>query len=464
MTVEQLYGRLPVSIQNAICSLQGWKIQKTRYSSSFWKMFTAVQARGSAGLLGAEVFRDIRLNSFVRHSVETVPYYQDLFKKLGLRPEDIKTLDDLKALPVLNKAQVQDEPERFRSDVISERALISVHTSGTTGSGLQFLSTAEAQHELWAVWWRYWDWHGIRPGTWSANFGWRPIVPVAQDRPPFWRINHPGRQILFSAYHATPENLSHYLNELRMRQPPWLHGFPSQLAVLASHLLETGFELGYQPRWITIGAENLLPHQVALIEAAFGRAPLQHYGMAEAIANISQCELGRLHVDEDFAAVEFLETGQEDIYRIVGTNMSNLATPLLRYEVGDQAELSLQSCLCGRPGRIVKTIDGRKDDYVITATGAKVGRLGNVFKDLEGVREAQIRQSKPGEVTVLIVKSARYHDGDEAEMRRQFASRLGSSMKVNVAYVQAIERTKRGKLRFVVNDIPAGAIDEIEKP
>lgn len=462
MGLEKLYGRFPVSMQNAICGLQGWRIQKSRYAAPFWRMLQAVEARGSASAADAQAFRDRRLSDFVRHAAETTPYYRDLFQKLGLRSEDIRTLDDMRALPVLTKAQVQDEPERFRSTAVPGRRLVSVRTSGTTGAGLQFFSTHEAQHELWAVWWRYWRWHGLRPGTWSANFGWRPIVPVEQDHPPFWRINRPGRQLLFSAYHATAENLPYYLKELRLRQPPWLHGFPSQLSVLASHILETGFELGYLPRWITIGAENLLPHQAAMIEAAFGRAPLQHYGMAEAIANFSQCELDRLHVDEDFAAVEFLETGQEGIYRIVGTNMSNVATPLLRYEVGDQAELSLEACSCGRPGRIVKSIDGRKDDYVITASGAKVGRLGNVFKDLVGIREAQIRQSKPGEITVIIVKSSRYQNSDEVEMRRQFASRLGPNMEIKTSYVDTIERTKRGKLRFVVNEIPAGAIDEIK--
>lgn len=463
MTFEKVYGNLPVAIQNVICSVQGWRIQKARYPADFWKVLEAIESRGGLGALEAQAFRDERLRIFVQHAVETTPYYRDLFKKLGLRHNDIRALADLKALPVLSKAQVQGEPERFRSQAVPKGDIVSVQTSGTTGSGLQFHSTVHAQQELWAVWWRYWRWHGIRPGTWSANFGWRPIVPVSQSRPPFWRINRPGRQILFSAYHATPQNLSHYLGELRQRQPPWLHGFPSLLAILAAHLLETGFDLGYKPEWITIGAENLLPHQAAMIEAAFGRSPLQHYGMAEAIANISECEHGQLHVDEDFAAVEFLEMEHGDGYRILGTNMSNLATPLLRYDVGDQAELSSEPCFCGRSGRIVASIDGRKDDYVITAGGAKVGRLGNVFKDLKGVREAQIRQSTPGEITVLIVKSAEYNDGDEREMRRQFSSRLGATTTVKVSHVDAIERTKRGKLRFVVNNIPEAAIDKIEK-
>jgi phenylacetate-CoA ligase len=199
-----------------------------------------------------------------------------------------------------------------------------------------------------------------------------------------------------------------------------------------------------------------MPQQGTIIEAAFGKQPLQHYGMAEAIANISQCEAGSLHVDEDFAAVEFLQSGVGGPWRIVGTNFSNLATPLLRYEVGDHAELSNRVCPCGRPGRIVASLDGRKDDYVISRNGAKIGRLAHLFEALVNVREAQIRQSYPGEIKVLVVKTPAYGDRDEDSLRRELAYRLGADMKVVVSYVEKLERTTRGKLRFVVSEIPAG--------
>src|SRR5690606_21955337 len=130
-------------------------------------------------------------------------------------------------------------------------------------------TTAQALQVQWATWWRYWRWHGIQPGTWCGYFGGRSVVPVRQKFPPYWRINYPGRQILFSAYHMNPGNLGHYMDELRNRRPPWLHGYPSQLALIASHMIDTGYDLGYQPQWVTVGAENLLPHQVTAIAAAF---------------------------------------------------------------------------------------------------------------------------------------------------------------------------------------------------
>jgi hypothetical protein len=132
--------------------------------------------------------------------------------------------------------------------------------------------------------------------------------------------------------------------------------------LLAGLLLERGETLSYTPRWITTGAENLMPHQAGIIREAFGRFPVQHYGMAEAVANFFQCPAGALHVDEDFAAVEFLPVAGEEGLRVVGTNLSNPATPLLRYDVGDRVEIAASSCACGLPGRVIACVDGRQED------------------------------------------------------------------------------------------------------
>ena len=129
---------------------------------------------------------------------------------------------------------------------------------------------------------------------------------------------------------------------------------------------------------MTVGAENLLAQQAALIRQAFGVKPRQHYGMSEAVANFSECEQGRLHVDEDFAAVEFLPNPAGG-YKIIGTNLSNLATPLIRYEVGDVASLADAPCDCGRPGRVVAAVDGRKEDYVVLKNGSRLGRMDHIF-------------------------------------------------------------------------------------
>lgn len=113
---------------------------------------------------------------------------------------------------------------RFLSEAVPARDRVTVHTSGTTGAGLRFASTRQALREQWAIWWRYRRWHGIEPGTWCAYFGGRSLVPLKASKPPFWRYNIPARQVMFSAYHMSPENLRAYVDELRRRRLPWIHG------------------------------------------------------------------------------------------------------------------------------------------------------------------------------------------------------------------------------------------------
>lgn len=260
----------------------------------------------------------------------------------------------------------------------------------------------------------------------------------------------------------SPKNLEAYIGELRKRQPPWLHGYPSLLSLMASHILERDEKLGYQVRWITIGAENLLPQQANLIEKAFGVRPLQHYGMAEAVANISECKDGTLRVDEDFSAVEFIPNSNGSGYKIIGTNFSNLATPLLRYDTNDLAKIPTGGTPDEYGGRIVERIDGRQEDYIVLRNGARLGRMDHIFKDMTHIREAQLHQCELGSINIRIVRTRAYSNDDEQKLLREFRTRVGEDTVLHVEYVDELPRSRTGKMRFVVSEIPEEQISSLE--
>jgi phenylacetate-CoA ligase len=452
-SLEAIYLKLPIPLQHAACSLEGGRIKRNRFGSAFRTLLEEAEARSFWSEEQVSRYRDQHLRGFVEHCARTVPFYRRRFQESGISPGDIRTIDDLRHLPIITKRDVQENCGEFISDGASGGRRKMTHTSGTTGAGLRFFTTMRAVQKQWATWWRYLGWHGVEFGTWCGYFAGRLVVPASQAGPPFWRYNYPGRQILFSGHHMSPANMASYVEELRRRQPPWLHGYPSLIALLAGYVLETGKDLGYQLRWITLGAENLMPQQASLIERAFGLKPRQHYGMAEAVANISECERGALHVDEDFAGVEFVPGANGAGHRIVGTNFSNLATPLLRYEVGDMATMPDCSCSCGRPGRVVAGIDGRLEDYIVLRNGTKLGRLDHLFKDMINIREAQIRQRSSGELLIRVVPSDRYTDADERTLLRETRMRVGENVEIEIERVEKIERTANGKLRFVVSEV-----------
>ena len=397
--------------------------------------------------------RNDRLRRFVATAAR-LPYYRALFARCGVAPESVRTLADLERLPVLDKRTVQQSRRELAAPPAGRRLVC--RTSGSTGAGLEFPASRRAERELYAVWWRYRLAHGIGLATPCLYLGGRQVVPAHQRRPPFWRYNRAGRQLLFSGYHLSAATASAYLAAMRASGAEWLHGYPSMVALLASFALQHGQRLPL--RWVTLAAENVLPGQRQAIRSAFGVAPVEHYGLAEAVANFSECPNGRLHVDEDFAAVEFLPLGDSQ-FRVVGTNLSNPAFPLLRYDTGDVATVTDSQCDCGRPGRVVDAVDGRREDYVIGRAGTRFGRLDHLFKDAANVREAQIRQTAPGWMTLAVVRGPRYGADDEQRLRRAALARVGEELTVDIAYVDALPRTAAGKLRFVASTLPEAALD-----
>jgi phenylacetate-CoA ligase len=243
----------------------------------------------------------------------------------------------------------------------------------------------------------------------------------------------------------------------------WLHGYPSVLAVLAKWMLELKLEPRHSVKVITTGAENLLDRQAETIQKAFGVPVHQHYGQAEAVANFSECPNGRLHVDEDFSFTEFLTTGgRAGEHRIIGTNWSNPGFPLLRYDTGDIVTLEDETCSCGLNGRVVSSLDGRLEDYVILPNGSFIGRLDHIFKDLTEIREAQILQDKVGSLVFRVVKGECYEQHNvERRLMEEAWQRLGKDIPIRVDYVSSIPRTTAGKMRLVVSELPVGRMQDL---
>jgi phenylacetate-CoA ligase len=457
MDLEKLYVRLPVAAQNLLCTWEGWRQSRFRYGGQ--DPVAEVAERSSWSTARIEEFQNARIQLLLAHVYENVPYYRKLLKKLGAQPSDFRTADDLKQLPVLTKTTIRENVKDFRAADIRE-PVVKVHTSGTTGAGLDFFVNQSAIREQWAVWWRYRSWHGITRQTWSGYFGGRTIVAPDQQRPPFWRMNRFGKQVLYSGYHLKPANLEAYVNDLVRRGLTWIHGYPSLLCLIANATSDRGLQPGLNIRIATTGAENLLPWQKEGIEAGFGCPVRQHYGSAEGVANLSECEAGRLHVDEDFCALELQSIPGTAQYHLLGTSLTNFAMPLIRYETGDVCSAP-QTCDCGRWGCVVERLDGRAEDYLVLSDGTMVGRVDHIFKDMTSVQEAQIWQQRPGELEVRIVPAPQWSESDETRLRREFEKRFGNKAQVQFRYLTELPRTRTGKLRLVVSEIKGSRIRSV---
>jgi phenylacetate-CoA ligase len=454
--VESVYHRLPVPLQHAAYSLKGWNIERTRHGRPFRALLAGAEERTYWSPEQMAEYRNRRLQTFVQHAASTVPFYRRRFRDLGVEPEEIRSVGDLEQLPLLTKEELRECAEELVSEAVSRREQLFRKTSGTTGTPLRIASTLTALMEQEAIAWRFRRWHGIELGTWCAWFGGaREHVRRGQQRPPFWRINHPGRQIFFSSAHSRPEQLQTAIDALRRRRPPWLHGLPSTLVLYASQLVDAGEDLGYPLGAITTAGENLLPQQAELIERAFGVRPRQRYVMTEAAAHASECELGSLHLDEDLAAVELLSSRDGLGCRVVGTNLSNLATPLLRYDTGDDVTISAEPCPCGRPGRTLEAVDGRLDDYIVLPDRSRMESFP--LGELRGIRAAQLYQARIGQLTIRVLADRGFGSAERDALLDLANRRVGAGTDVVVELADDLVRAPGGKVRFMISDLAEGS-------
>lgn len=457
LDLADVYRRSPVWAQHVMCSVEGFRLRRLRFSADFEERLAQARIRSGWTMAQLQAHRLVRLRAMLVHAQRHVPYWRDVFASCGLQPARMQHADELTVLPLLTKDIVVRESPRLRAGELPHAVLrtpVELHTSGTTGSGLELVASVEALREQWATCWRYREWHGLRRGTWCATLGGRVIVPADERRPPYWRFNVPGRQLLMSGHHFGPATAPAYLEVLRRHEIPWIHGYPSMVAALADAALTTGAQLPAL-RWVTLASESVSAGQRRRIVDGLGVQPREHYAQTESVANFSECPLGRLHVDEDHAMVEFIPHGHDGgqaLHRVIGTSLDSWHQPFVRYDLGDLVVLDHAPCPCGRPGRIVLDVDGRREDLVELADGRQVGRAGEIFKKLEFIREAQIRQRTAGEITVALVPRGAWTAAHEAELRASVDARLGSDTRMHVELCEQLPRTASGKLRHVVRE------------
>lgn len=440
--LTKIYDQSPVFIQNIMCSVKGWMIKKRRFNKGFYKELAMYESHA--------VDSKKELVAFLSMSSK-LPFYSH-----ALTPSFLKELNEnnvlskIKELPIVSKQAVKENIKAIENTANCGK-YITMHTSGTTGSGLIFPYSIEFENKQWAVWWRYRRALGIQLDTWCGWLGGRTIISLENQKAPYWRVNRPGRQVMYSSHHLSVKTVRAYHADIEKRKLTWLHGYPSSASLLASLIIEAGLKPIESVRWVTTGAENLLEHHVETILKAFPNAIVRtHYGLAEGVANFCQDIKANWHIDDDLAYAEFIPLNDSDntVCRIVGTGFSNIAFPLIRYDTGDLAKVKWVN---GKPEII--EIYGRQEDYIELPNGVKLGRLDHIFKDCVNIREAQIHQIRKDLIEFRVVKDVNYVEKDEQQLLQEASSRLGKDVELTIKYCDSIERTKSGKVRFVISDL-----------
>lgn len=446
--LRTLYDDAPVAVQNVMISTYGLWLRHLRYGAGH--RARVAELRRSERLAPAEwqAIQCARLTAMTAAAASDVPFYRTRLPAAG-----VASPEALLDIPLLSKSDAQEAGRMLVSSRYAGQTLQEIHTGGTTGRPLVVYCDRVALQRNYAFFFRIREWAGIEMDDRVATFAGRTIVAPERGAP-FWRHNWASRTLLCSSYHLAPDTLDAYLDALARFGPALIDSYPSSLEPLARRALERN-DRRIRPKAIITSSETLFPEARRAMEDAFGCRVFDHYGSAEMVACVSQCEAGRYHIHSDFGVFEVLVDGRParpgEMGEVVATGFVNDVMPLIRYATGDLAVLGEPGCPCGRTFPVVERIEGRQDDCVITPEGRRVGRLDPIFKAVQGIHEARIVQDAADHIRVEVVPRPVISEVERTTLLDELRRRVGPSMRITIVPVERIARTGRGKLRTVVN-------------
>lgn len=457
---ERVYRGSPLPVQNLMIAYQGRKIYRERFGPGYERFSRFLERSERFSSEEHRQYQEERLAAIVEHAYGTVPYYRRLFDRLGLGPSDVTTVEDLMKLPVLTKSDIRANLEDMVSTALSRREITKKYTSGTTGDVVHFYWDRAIGVINNACLWRGRRWGGFEFGDPHATLFGTMVVPLEQKRPPFWRFNRRWNQVFLSAHHMSSENLHHYIEMMRSTGVVALDSYPSTAVVLARFLEASGERLPL--RCVFTTAEPLPDADRRVISDRFDCEVFDGYGQAERVVYSAECDHHRgHHVFPEYGICEIVDGDGNQVPRgvpgrLVGTGLHNMAMPLLRYEVGDIAAFSRESCTCGRGLPLLSLKATRQGDIITTPDGRLLPPLMvlRAFRDIENIHASQLIQHTPMEYTARLVCDGPLTDSIAEEVTDVLRVRLGGPVNVRIETMAEVPRTASHKFRRIVSEVP----------
>lgn len=299
-----------------------------------------------------------------------IPFYKQRFAEIGLKPEDIHTLDDLQKIPFTTKQDLREHYPFGLSAVPLEKVVRLHSSSGTTGTPTVILHT---QHDLdeWAnAVARCLYMVGLRKGDIFQNSSGYGMFTGGLG------FQYGAERLGMLTVPAAAGNTKRQIKFITDFGTTALHAIPSY----AGRLYEVMEEMGIDPRRDTklrtliIGAEPHSDEQRRRIEDMLGVKAYNSFGMSEMCGPgvAFECpEQNGLHIWEDYYIVEIVNPDtlepvpEGEIGELVLTTINREAMPLLRYRTRDLTRILPGDCPCGRYHKRLDRMKGRSDDMMI---------------------------------------------------------------------------------------------------
>jgi phenylacetate-CoA ligase len=442
----------PQLVRNVFVPLSLWRageLDQLRYLREFER----------AQFLSGEEIRQLqwqRLQTLLEHAYAQCPFYRERFDRSNLKPGGLGGLQDLRALPILEKRDIQEQGERMVARNWPRGDLIPNQTGGSTGAPVSFYLSGARKCSRAAATLRHNRWAGWEVGDKAAV-----IWGAPRDRPAdSWRARLRGAllrdPLWLDTANLTEESMAGFHKALANWQPSVLLAY-ARSAVLFAKYLQTYGLTPYRPLALVTSAEMLETDERQLLEDVFGCPVFNRYGCREVSVIASECPMhSGLHIMAEGLYVE-IETSHGpaapgEMGTILVTDLLNHAMPLIRYRIGDLGAWARGTCPCGRGLPRLERVAGRVTDFLVGCDGRLVSGVylaTYVVAQRPSLGQVQIHQRKAGALTYRIKPGRDFHRLRDLEyLRATTRQYLGEQMEIDNEIVEELPAEPSGKFLF----------------
>ncbi|MBN2879500.1 MAG: phenylacetate--CoA ligase [Clostridia bacterium] len=311
-----------------------------------------------------------RLKDAAKRVYENVPLYKKKFDDAGIKPEDIKSLNDLKKLPFTVKDDLRDTYP-FGMFAVPKEKVVRVHaSSGTTGKPTVVGYTQNDLNMWSSVMARLCCAGGVTPhDTAQVAFGYGLFTGA-------FGLHYALEKIGAMVIPASSGNTEKQIMLMKDFETTVLISTPSY-ALYISEVME---QMGIDPKkdlklkYGLFGAEASTEEMRAQLEERLNITATENYGLSEIIGPGVSGECTHkcgMHINEDHFIVEIIDPKTGEVLpdgtpgEVVISAVSKEALPILRYRTKDISYLIPDKCSCGRTLKRMAKITGRSDDMLI---------------------------------------------------------------------------------------------------
>lgn len=408
--------------------------------------------------------------TLLQHAYAKLPFYRDRLAEAGFLPGKALTPEVWSRIPILTRADLQQAGAALYAAEIPQGhgATYEISSSGSTGRPVKAKGSKVVQF--------IWDVLTLREHMWHRRdfagslAAIRSVPNNAADYPKggagqVWGramqgVFGTGPSYVLSIASRTEEQIEW----LQRVQPDYLLIYPSALRELLVQCRDRGITIP-RLREVRTVSELLSESTRNLCREVWGLGIVDLYSTQENGYLAFQCpDHEHYHAQSEAILLEVLdETGAPcrpgEIGQVVATPLLNFAMPMIRYAVGDLAEVGA-ACPCGRGLPVLKRILGRTRDMLVYPDGRKAWALmGDMYyTEIPAVRQFQIVQHAVDDLELKIVADRPLTSEEEAQLRGWMHNRCGHAFPIRITYHDDIPRSAGGKFQDFRCDIPEAAM------